>query len=80
MPAGLKNVVLYPTKPEDPGGTARWSLAMRMYHMQPGYSALAERPKITAVSAANPSQPVRCPLTAAGAIASQVVGFFAHKA
>ena len=49
---------------------------MRMYHMQPGHSALAEQPKTTAVSAANPSQAVRCPLTPAGAIASQIVGFF----
>ena len=80
VPAGLKNVVLYPTKPEQPGGRAVWSLALRMYHMQPGHSALAERPKITAVSAANPSKPVRCPLTRVGAIASQVLGFFAHKA
>ena len=80
VPAGLKNVVLYPTKPEQPGGTFRWSLAMRFYHMQPGHSALAEQPKITAVSAANPSKAVRCPLTAAGAVATQVIGFFAHKA
>jgi hypothetical protein len=80
VPAGLKNVVLYPTKPEDPGGVARWSLALRMYHMQPGYSAPAETPLITAVSAANPSRPVRCPLTRAGTLASQVVGFYAHRA
>lgn len=80
VPAGMKNVVLYPTKPEQPGGRAVWSLAMRMYHMQPGHSAIAEAPKITAVSAANPSRPVRCPLTAAGAVASQVLGFYAHEA
>jgi len=80
VPAGLKNVVLYPTKPGNAGGTARWSAAMRFYKMQPGYSALAEQPKITAVSAANPSKAVRCPITVAGAIASQVAGFFAHKA
>ena len=79
VPAGLKNVVLYPTKPGNAGGTARWSAGMRMYHMQPGHSALAEQPKTTAVSAANPSQAVRCPLTPAGAIASQIVGFFDHK-
>ena len=79
-PAGLKNVVLYPTEPENAGEIARWSAGMRMYHMQPGHSALAEQPKTTAVSAANPSQAVRCPLTPAGAIASQVLGFFAHKA
>ena len=39
VPAGLKNVVLYPTKPGHPGtGAARWSLAMRQYHPQPGYT------------------------------------------
>jgi hypothetical protein len=81
VPAGMKNVILYPTKPEGPGGRPIWSLAMRMYHMQPGYSALVERPTITAVSAANPNRPVRCPLTRAGAITiSQIGGFFAHKA
>jgi hypothetical protein len=80
VPAGLKNVVLYPTAAEDPGGQPGWSLTLRMYKMQPGYSRLRELPNLTAVSAANPSQSVRCPLTAAGAIASQVVRFFAHVA
>jgi hypothetical protein len=80
VPAGLKNVFLYPTKPEDPGGAARWNIVSRMYYMQPGYSAVAEKPKITAMSATNPNQPVRCPLTRAGTIASQIGGFFAHRA
>ena len=79
VPAGLQNVVLYPTKPEDPGGRPGWSLTMRTYKMQPGYTTLAalRAVKITAVSAANPSKPVRCPLFRAGAVASQVVRFFA---
>src|SRR5690348_11764542 len=81
VPAGLKNVVLYPTKPENPGGTAGWSLTLRMYHTQPGYSPLAalRAMKITAVSAANPSTAVRCPITVAGTLATQVARFFAHK-
>jgi hypothetical protein len=80
VPAGMKNVVLYPTAPEDPGGQPGWSLTMRQYKMQPGYSRLRALPNVTAVSAANPSQAVRCPLTPAGAIASQVARFFAHVA
>src|SRR4051812_36426986 len=54
----LKIVVLYQTAQEDPSGEARWSLAMRMYHIQPGFSEVAEAPLITAVSAANPSRVV----------------------
>jgi len=82
VPARLKNtnVILYPTAPEDPGGTARWSVALRMYHMQPGFSAVREAPTVTAVSAANPSRAVRCPLTRAGTLASQVIGFYQHRA
>jgi len=81
VPAGLQNVVLYPTKPENPGGTARWTMTLRMYKTQPGFSALAalRAMKITAVSAANPSTAVRCPLTVAGTLASQIAALFAHK-
>jgi hypothetical protein len=80
VPAGLQNVVLHSTKPENPGGVARWSLTMRTYKMQPGFTTLAalRAVKITAVSATT-LKPVPCPLTPAGAIASQVAGFFAHK-
>ena len=81
VPAGLKNVVLYPTKPAAPGtGTARWSVAMRQYHPQPGYTQLAalRQTKITAVSAANPSKPVPCPLRVAGTFGLQLVSFFHH--
>ncbi len=80
VPAGLKNVVLYPTKPGAAGGALRWSLAMRQYHPQPGYTQLQglRQTKITAVSAANPSKPVRCPLRVAGTFADQLVSFVAH--
>jgi hypothetical protein len=81
VPAGLKNVVLYPTKPEAPGtGEARWSLAMRQYHPQPGYTAIQgmRDTKITAVSAANPSRTVRCPLSVPGTFALQLVSFAQH--
>jgi hypothetical protein len=79
VPAGMKNVILYPTKSEDPGGLARWTIVTRMYYQQPGYSARAEQPTITAVSATNPNQPVRCPLIKPGAIANNVVGYLAHQ-
>lgn len=80
VPAGLKNVVLYPTKPYLPGSkSARWSLTMRQYKPQPGHPAFTQRPTITAVSAANPSEPVRCPLTRAFTVAEQIHGFFNHK-
>jgi len=76
VPAGLHNVVKYPTKAFDPRDRlARWFLVMRMYKTQPGYRAIAESPKLTAVSALNPSQQVRCPLNPlAGTIKRQVGG------
>jgi hypothetical protein len=80
VPAGVKNVVLYPTEPEDAGAPARWSLANRMYKMQPGYRQITSFPTITAMSAANPSQAVRCPLTPVGTITEQILAFFAHAA
>ena len=78
VPAGLHNVVLYPTKAVDPKDTqARWYLTMRMYVNQPGFSKLAATPKLTAVSALNPTQQVRCPLNPlAGTIKRQVFGVF----
>jgi hypothetical protein len=80
VPAGLKNVVLYPTKPAAPGtGAARWSIAMRQYHPQPGYTQLGglRDTKITAVSAAT-LKPVPCPLRVAGTFALQLVSFYHH--
>ena len=81
VPAGLKNVILYPTKPAAPGtGAARWTVAMRQYHPQPGYTQLQglRQTKITAVSAANPSKPVPCPLMVAGTFGFQLVSFVHH--
>ena len=80
VPAGLKNVILYPTKPAGPGtGAARWSIAMRQYHPQPGYTQLGglRQTKITAVSAST-MKPVRCPLRVAGTFALQLVSFAYH--
>jgi len=83
VPAGLKNVSLYPTKPEsgEAGRLVRWSMAMRQYHPQPGYTNLESMRnlKITAVSTANPSQAVRCPLPAPpGPFALQLTSFVSH--
>ena len=77
VPEGLQNVVLYPTSPEDAGDTPRWNVALRNYHMQPGFTAIAARPTITAVSAKT-LRPVRCNLVRAGAVASQIASFFIH--
>jgi hypothetical protein len=80
VPAGLKNVALYPTKPAPGTKVARWSIAMRQYHPQPGYTQIGglRDTKITAVSAANPSKPVRCPLNLADTFPLQVRSFFVH--
>jgi hypothetical protein len=84
VPAGLKNVVLYPTKPGAAGGNGRlvrWSMALRLYHPQPGYpnpAALRDL-KITAVSAANPGRAVRCPLPPPpGPFGLQLTSFVSH--
>ena len=80
VPAGLKNVVMYPTKPYAPGtGAARWFVAMRQYHPQPGYTQLAglRQTKVTAVSTST-MKPVRCPLIAATTFADFIVGYAHH--
>ncbi len=81
VPAGLKNVFLYPTKARFPGDKqANWNLVMRFYHMQPGYSALAamRATKVTAVSTGTMA-PVPCPLGApAGSIPAQVTAVLRH--
>ena len=80
VPAGLKNVVLYPTKPAAPGtGAARWAVAMRQYHPQPGYTQLGglRQTKVTAVSTST-MNPVRCPLSAATAYPLQLRSLVAH--
>ena len=81
VPAGLKNVVLYPTKPAAPGtGPATWAVAMRQYHPQPGYTQLGglRQTKITAVSTST-MKPVRCPLSAATAYPLQLSTLVAHE-
>jgi hypothetical protein len=79
VPAGLKNAILYPTKPAPGTRVPRWNLAMRQYHPQPGYNQLQglRQTKITAVSAST-MKPVPCPLRVAGTFAQQVVSFLAH--
>ena len=80
VPAGLKNVVLYSTKAAAPGtGPARWGIAMRQYHPQPGYTQLEglRQTKVTAVSATTLA-PVPCPLIAATAYAIQLSTFASH--
>ena len=54
-------------------GAARWGVAMRQYHPQPGHTQLAglRQTKITAMSTTT-MQPVRCPLRAPGAFALQL--------
>ena len=81
VPAGLKNVVLYATKPYAPGtGPATWAVAMRQYHPQPGYTQLGglRQTKITAVSTST-MKPVRCPLSAATAYPLQLSTLVAHQ-
>jgi hypothetical protein len=81
VPAGLKNVFLYPTKAKFPGDKqANWNLVMRFYHMQPGYRALAamRATKVTAVSTGTMA-PVPCPLGApALSIPAQVTAVLRH--
>ena len=80
VPAGLKNVVLYPTKPGASGtGPALWSVAMRQYKPQPGYTQLEgmRQTKITAVSTST-MKPVRCPLSLATAYPIQLAATYAH--
>ena len=81
VPAGLKNVFLYPTKARFPGDKrADWNLVMRFYHMQPGYRAVAamRATKMTAVSTRTMA-PVPCPLGApATSIPAQVTAVLRH--
>ena len=80
VPAGLQNVVLYPTKPAFPGtGAARWAVAFRQYHPQPGHPTVEGylTNKITAVSTQT-MRPVRCPLSAAAAYPLQLASTYAH--
>ena len=80
VPAGLgPNVILYPTVPQDPRDKgARWSFALRQYANQPGFPPITQLPKVTAVSTANPSQAVRCPLVVPGTYEVQIQSGLAH--
>ena len=80
VPAGLPNVILYPTKPAFPGtGAARWAVAFRQYHPQPGHPTVEGylNNKVTAVSTRT-MRPVRCPLSAAAAYPLQLASTYAH--
>ena len=64
VPPELHNVIVFPTKPTDPTDTnGRFSMVMRMYRMQPGYTRAQFFPTIRAVATANWHQVVRCPLS-----------------
>ena len=64
VPPELHNVIVFPTKPADPADTnGRFSMVMRMYRMQPGYTRAQFFPTIRAVATANWHQVVRCPLS-----------------
>jgi hypothetical protein len=79
VPKGLTNVVLYPTTAADPRDKlARWVVALRQYHLQPGFSAPSGYPVVHAVSAANPDMQVPCPLHRRGSIFREAQNYFAH--
>jgi hypothetical protein len=74
VPPGLKNVVRFGVDRDDPTDKGiRWSLLMRFYQMQPGYTARGSLPTVQAVSAANPSKLMPCPVTRAGSFASYTI-------
>lgn len=62
VPPGLRNVLLFPTTPAAPYDIQhRWSVVLRQYLMQPGYSALRSLPKVQAVSTSRPNVAIPCP-------------------
>jgi hypothetical protein len=62
VPAGLRNVLLFPTTPAAPYDFQhRWSVVLRQYQMQPGYSAQLSLPKVQAVSTSHPNVAIPCP-------------------
>ena len=73
VPPGLDgNVMPYPTQPQDPQDrTARWSVAMRQYGVQPGFRPIQMTPKVTAVSTKT-LKAINCPLRIAGTFESQI--------
>ena len=80
VPPELHNVIVFPTKPADPTDTnGRFSMIMRMYRMQPGYTRAQFFPTIRAVATANWHQVVRCPLSPRSHL-RQLMGSFASWA
>ena len=62
VPAGLRNVLLFPTTPAAPyDAQIRWSVVLRQYLMQPGYSAQRSLPTAQAVSTSHPNVDIPCP-------------------
>jgi hypothetical protein len=62
VPAGLRNVLLYPTMPAAPYDfQARWSVVLRQYLTQPGYSARRSLPTVNAVRTSRPNVVISCP-------------------
>ncbi len=62
VPAGLRNVLLFPTTPAAPYDFQhRWSVVLRQYQMEPGYSAQLSLPKVHAVSTSHPNVAIPCP-------------------
>ena len=62
VPAGLRNVLLYPTTPAAPFDfQARWSVVLRQYLTQPGYSARRSLPTVNAVRTSRPNVDIPCP-------------------
>jgi hypothetical protein len=73
VPAGLNNVVEFPTAPVDPtDANIRFAVVMRMYQMQSGYNYNQFIPTVQAVSAANPTVPVPCPVSVRSAVRQTV--------
>jgi hypothetical protein len=62
VPPGLRNVLLYPTTPVAPFDfQARWSVVLRQYLTEPGYSAQRSLPTVHAVRTSRPNVEIPCP-------------------
>ena len=80
VPRGLKNVVLFPTTHADPTDQQIRTLAvLRLYQMQPGYALSSALPTVHAVSAADPTKGVPCPVTQTAANTSLLGDYSAWR-
>ena len=62
IPARLRNVLLYRTTPAAPYDfQARWSVVLRQYLTQPGYSGRRSLPTVRAVRTSRPNVAIPCP-------------------